>query len=525
MLSRSSSRPDVYHTLRSIGLLVLLSSVACSPQASPSPRNEEFKSSQAGTLHEATQNRPLRETWESHYIQGSKVGYGHTKKRWFAEDGRQLVEWVSKTELTLTRFGQTITQSMTLFSVESPEGELIRFRATLKQGPTPIELEGHVENDRLLITTRSQGAQESMELAWDSAWRSLFATEQTLEWETMHPGESRRFKSLVPVINQVAVMTLEAMDFERTELLTGTHELLKIRSTAELEKSKIESFLWVNRTGQILKSYLPAIGQTSYRTSKTMALDQPDAMTFDLGHFSTVRVNRLLSKPHDTKQVVYRVRLNNNDPSSVFVSGLSQSIESIDVHEARIVVRAVRPNVPQEVDRALIRPPSADDLNANHLIQSEDERVVRMADASVPAGADPWEVACSLESVVQQRVVVKGFSQAFATAAEVAEHLEGDCTEHSVLLAALCRARGIPARVAMGLVYFPKESGFAYHMWNEVWIEDRWVPMDATLARSGIGAAHLKLADSNLKGTMAYAAFLPVFQVLGQLAIQIEGVQ
>ena len=40
-----------------------------------------------------------------------------------------------------------------------------------------------------------------------------------------------------------------------------------------------------------------------------------------------------------------------------------------------------------------------------------------------------------------------------ATAAEVARSREGDCTEHAVLLAALARARGIPARVAMGLVY------------------------------------------------------------------------
>ena len=93
---------------------------------------------------------------------------------------------------------------------------------------------------------------------------------------------------------------------------------------------------------------------------------------------------------------------------------------------------------------------------------------------------------------------MKNFSQAFATAAEVARSLEGDCTEHAVLLAALCRARKIPARVAFGLVYYPPQKGFAYHMWNEVWIADRWVPLDATLGLGGIGADHIKLGDSNL---------------------------
>ena len=131
-------------------------------------------------------------------------------------------------------------------------------------------------------------------------------------------------------------------------------------------------------------------------------------------------------------------------------------------------------------------------------------------------------MACRLEKLVRDKMQAQDFSQAFATAAEVAETLQGDCTEHAVLLAALCRTREIPARVAMGLVYYPQERGFAYHMWNEVWMEDRWVPLDATLGRGGIGAAHLKLGDSNLHGAEAYTAFLPVFQVLGRLSIEIE---
>jgi hypothetical protein len=115
----------------------------------------------------------------------------------------------------------------------------------------------------------------------------------------------------------------------------------------------------------------------------------------------------------------------------------------------------------------------------------------------------------------------KNFTQAFATAAEVAQSKEGDCTEHAVLLAALARARDIPARGAMGLVYYPSGSGFAYHMWTEVWINDRWIPLDATLGRGGIGAAHFKLADSNLAGASAYSAMLPVIRVFGRLELEV----
>jgi hypothetical protein len=77
--------------------------------------------------------------------------------------------------------------------------------------------------------------------------------------------------------------------------------------------------------------------------------------------------------------------------------------------------------------------------------------------------------------------------------------------------------------VAIGLVYFAPEEGFAYHMWNEVWIDGHWIPLDATLGLGGIGAGHLKIVDSNLEGTESLTSFLPVFNLLGQLQLEIAG--
>jgi transglutaminase-like putative cysteine protease len=75
--------------------------------------------------------------------------------------------------------------------------------------------------------------------------------------------------------------------------------------------------------------------------------------------------------------------------------------------------------------------------------------------------------------------------------------------------------------VAIGLVGSEREGGFAYHMWNEVWLDGRWVPLDATLRRGGIGAAHLKISHTNLHDVSPYAPFLPVYQLLGRLQIEI----
>jgi hypothetical protein len=77
----------------------------------------------------------------------------------------------------------------------------------------------------------------------------------------------------------------------------------------------------------------------------------------------------------------------------------------------------------------------------------------------------------------------------------------------------------------VGLVYCEGKQVFAYHMWTEAFISDKWIPLDGTLGRGGIGGAHLKLGQSNLHNSLADTAFLPVVQVLGKLKIEVLEVE
>jgi len=212
----------------------------------------------------------------------------------------------------------------------------------------------------------------------------------------------------------------------------------------------------------------------------------------------------------------------------VFTSGGLQDVTSFDPRTAEITVRRFDTSqaaLPAGADGSKTVLPTREDRAPNNLIQSDDEEVVRLAKSVAPDEPDPTKLALAMESYVKELVTLKNFTQAFDTAAEVARNREGDCTEHAVLLAALARARGIPARVAIGLVYSPATQSFAFHMWDELWTGQRWLPLDATLGRGGIGAAHVKLTDSNLAGAQAYSCFLPVAQVIGQLRIEILEVE
>jgi len=503
-------------------LLLLLSLallVGCDP---PNPTSPAPPPPSATAEAEKAEAEKLEETWDALFMNDTKVGYTHTVTTAEGADHQQR-RHQSASHITLQRYGQQTKQTITYGCLESAQGELLEFDTKMVAGPTPSRATGQVVKDKLMLSIESAGKITTEEIAWNASYRGFFGDQQSLKEQPMKPGEERTFKMLMPLFNQVVEVTFTAQQVESTFVLQQRRDLLRIDSVMKTSQADIRTVYWTDDQGEVIKVWFPGVNQTSYRSTKDFCLKPSEATDFDLGLDTTVKVAKPLTEPHATKRIAYRVGLKYEDPAEVFASGGSQTVIPIDDRHATIVVRSVRPpfaDPPPKED-----PPIDADKAPNNSIQSDDARVVQMAQR-IAAGEDrPVLVAFAMEQAVHDSITQKNFSQAFATAAEVAKSLEGDCTEHAVLLAALCRARGLPSRVAMGLIYYPQQQSFAYHMWTETWITDRWVPLDATLGRGGIGAAHLKIAHSNMEGSGAFASFLPVVRVLGQLELEIEKVE
>jgi hypothetical protein len=476
----------------------------------------------AADAAKAAQSNAARETWDACFLQGGRVGYVHTTARPGVDGQREIVATEMLQHLSINRAGQTSTQEIHGTSVETPAGRLIRFESELRMGTNPIRTTGSVHGDRLDIETTAAGqtTPNRASIPWSSDCGGPFATEQSVLRQPMRPGEHRAIKALVLGFNQIADVEMIAKDYEPTKLRTGTYDLLRIEAVTRFsDGQKLDETVWTDRTGDTLKARIQAMDMEVYRTSKADALEEVDAVGPDLFSSMMVKVDRPVPHPHQTRQVRYRVHLEGGDPASVFAAGPTQAVKSLDDHTAEITVYAIRPGRPDGNPNAPADPPGDDDLRPNTFIQSDDPTIVADAEKAVGGQKDPWQAAMALESYVNREVKYKDYTQAFATAAEVAKSHEGDCTEHAVFLAALARAQNIPARVAVGLVYLESKQAFFYHMWTEVYIDKRWVPIDGTLARGGIGGGHLKIAQSNLKS--AFSAFLPVMQVAGRLRIEV----
>ena len=88
----------------------------------------------------------------------------------------------------------------------------------------------------------------------------------------------------------------------------------------------------------------------------------------------------------------------------------------------------------------------------------------------------------------------------------------GDCNEHAVLLAALARAAGIPARVEAGLVYM--DGRFYYHAWNSLYLGE-WITADALMNQLPADITHIRL----VRGASSEQA--EILGAVGKISIQI----
>ncbi|MDX1945980.1 MAG: transglutaminase family protein [Pirellulaceae bacterium] len=467
--------------------------------------------------------RLLEEEWYALSIAGSRVGYTHATIAEVEEGKQKLLRLRGATRMVMRREGQPTTQDILLTSWETPAGQVLRCESRMTAGPAELVATGTVTGDKLELVTGSLGKTQRQSLPWQADFGGFFADQQALRRAPLKPGEKRTIKALQPVLNVVAEMRFTAGDYETVRLPVGERKLLRVDCQLQLGNQPLETIYWIDEQGHARKSLVPQIGQEIVQTTAADALQPGIGTGYDLMIASTVKLRGELPNPPATKRVVYEARVSQGKIAGIFPECLAQRVKPIDEQTAEVTVLAIRPDDPAKADIPPA-PPAADDLAPNNLIQSDDPLIVKMAQEGAAAGSD-WEVAQALERFVSRTITSKNYSQVFATASEVARAKEGDCTEHAVLLAALLRARKIPARAALGLVYYPKQRGFAYHMWNEAWIDGRWVPLDATLGRGGIGADHLKLADTSLQGASAYGAMLPVIQVFGRLELSVQSVE
>jgi transglutaminase-like putative cysteine protease len=470
---------------------------------------------------------PSSESWDAVYIAGSKVGHIHTyiEPVRDKEKDRDLVRVRVDLDLKFRRLKDEVTMSMEYGTIEKPDGSVLRLDTRIHAAQQVIRVFGDVVDDKMKLTMETGGQRQQSVLAWSPEVRGPYAAEMSLSRSPIKPGEARSMKMYMPDLNDICDITLTAKSMEDVTLGGGVvRQLLRVDQTTALKgkpRPEFDVSLWVDPTGQVLKSKTDTLGgMVTYRTTKEGALAENArevAAQFDQIENSVIKIVRKIPRPETTRDVLYRVTLKEDDPSKIIPADRRQSLKSGEKpNEAILEIKTAGPDVgepgPETVDDEYLR--------SNPLIASADPMVSFMARKAVAGSRDPWIKAKNIEHYVAKNIKHKNFKIGFAAADEVARNMEGDCTEHGVLVAAMCRAEKVPARVVVGLIYVADLGGFGFHMWNEVYVNRRWVAIDATFEQDDVDAVHIKLSDSSLAGVSPFESFLPVVRVLGKMSLE-----
>ncbi len=166
----------------------------------------------------------------------------------------------------------------------------------------------------------------------------------------------------------------------------------------------------------------------------------------------------------------------------------------------------------KDVPRGKPSPRGDGDQAATIEIDWEHPSIRRLADATVNGTTGTWAAARRLSRAVYERLE-KVYGQSSDRASDVLAVGKGDCTEHTRLFVALCRAAGIRAREVKGLVYASYGQGgpgLYWHAWAEVKVGDRWMAVDPTFGQDVADATHVALGRGTRQDAIALVGSLQV---------------
>ena len=429
--------------------------------------------------------------WRGVYYRGEKIGFTVSqtveKDEGFEleEDGRLQMSLLGATTAATIRTTAHVDKAFTLRA----------FEFSLDPGTGPIEVRGRVDGRRLSldVTTPSGTRSEVRELEEPPALSLNIS--RRLANGGLKTGAKYQWTVFDPATLRNSTVNVEV---GRRELVRGAGAAPLPAFRVEMEFAGLKTSSWVTDTGEVVREESP-LGLITVRESadsaRAMAVSR--RMQVDLLQTAAVAPRMKTPIPESRDVRLMRIRLGGADFSATDLDGGAQ-------HFANGVLEL---RDPQGLVAERADPDTARYLAAEMFIESDAPEIIAEASKAVQGVAGTRARAERLTRYVNQ-LLDKKPTVSLPSAREVLRTKVGDCNEHTALYVAMARALGIPARIAVGLVYI--HGAFYYHAWPEVYISEGlraegsgrglglWLPVDPTLNQFPADATHLRLARGGL---------------------------
>lgn len=428
---------------------------------------------------------PTEEHWFGVYLDGRKIGHMLQSRR----DAGDRVHSRQLLSLTLEREGQPLTIESEENTIERSDGTPMSFQTRIDNAGNLTLARGVIDAGRLTVDVDQQGRVQSQQLAWPDD--ALLTEGQRLAAlrAGLAPGTQYMTLAYDPGSLRAAQVLTQVGTAQPADVSGHAGVLVPLDQTTWLDGTQIATQSWVEPgTHALRRLRFPAMGlQLDVRACDRECALAP-VQPADVLDAMLVPSPRPLRRGDLSVPLAYRLILRQGDGAAMG-SQPGQTIAA-EGDGVRVVVD------PAGDARW---PPQPADTAATRWLESDAPEVIALANTAAGNPGSDAHAMRNMEAFVRRYIRVKSLRIGYASAREVIAGREGDCTEHAVLLAALARARGIPARVATGIAYSPgygeRRDVFVPHAWVLAWVDGKWQGFDAALA--GHDAGHIAFSSGD----------------------------
>jgi len=505
-------------------LAVCLTSLLGAPARAQQPAIAGIPNTPANA-NAAAKGRTIQDVWDVAYLNGRRGGYVHLVVEEVPHpSGKTIIRASRDMKLTVRRHGDVAAVQVIAGTDELPDGRVLgTFMTQMLGKQIGQQVRGVVDPDGKQLHLTSQGTSPlDKRIPWSASVLGTYGELKLLKNRrpALQKGDKFDYRIFEPLINVVVTVRGVVEDFEEVAIGGARPRLMRVSSVPEMidDMQMPGNLMWFDADYEVRRSAtrMPGMGNlVMERADQRQAMAPiPPHLLPEINDSQSIYLNQRIPQAHAAKQIIFRMTLpKDREPAKTFARDARQEIRTVKDKSFDLVVTAVR--TPPDKAPAGDKGPGAEFQESNYFITSDDPRVKQHAAAAVGREADPWRKALLIEQWVHHNMKVLNFSEAMAPASHVAQTLEGDCTEYSMLAAAMCRAAGVPSRTAIGLVYVDAPRPFlGFHMWTEVYVRGVWVSTDATLGQGGVGPAHVKVCDHSWQGMRAMTPLLPIMRVM-----------
>ncbi len=484
----------------------------------------------AATLVRQSSAAAASTTWYGMFMNGRKIGFLTATQDTVNENGRERKRLTTRSSVTLTMMGTTLTQETDLITVMDASLRPLRQQYTIVSGGSTTRIQATFAPKEVRCVVEAGGSPSTRVIPIPPG--AVIAADTGLPGvsETLRVGTRSTVYSLNPLTVSLDKTTVFVEARVRAELAGVQYDAFRVVTTTPLGKAtglqtSDGELLWATLPLQMAvyrmseqdaaKTDAPVPAHAEMGETPASGASEPDREE-DFAALTAIVPDKPIPSPRTTRRLVLDL---GGLPSDVKpLADARQAVASLGRKQVnghsltyRYTISAAKPPT-----RGVKLPVKSGSLSryvrSGPYLDLDRVEVRTLARRLRDPGGDTAQTASRIRAWIHGNMTADYGIGTPRSACDILSRRRGVCRDYATLFTAIARAAGVPTKAVGGIVY--ADGRFYYHAWAECWV-GAWIPFDATLPSDFVDATHVKFSEGEPTDMMQ------VFRIIGKLTVKV----